>query len=401
MPVSDAPWFPVGRDNTDGWRLDVVGILAILGESLMASHIQPLSASILCMLPRLLPAPQSFLKYTRESKLPSRPATVCGVHSGVLPSRLNYFANILIPISGLKAFQVEVWEITCAQHTLGEDSSQEPIIPPHTLSPVNILTVISSGLTIGAIFWAMAIHDGAAVFALSAMSVASTLIGIASYWKPRLSSRPGKVPVPPGDVVIRTESGAFLIVRCSEEIARELYTGAENGDYLVNDQWAKGLLGCSTLLVIASVIFLGNCSWTMQVVIAVIYVTLNALYWVASLLPPKWLWDLSRYKLKQETPEHIKDAHKPYGCENKANFTRSLWYAILATKEVDWITYSNAAPKHPAWNAWLKEAYANRDNENWDAIGVKDELMGEIIRNPGLGPDERNLCRQGETSRLS
>lgn len=404
MPDPKTSWFPVGRENTDGWRLDVVSILAILGESLMAGQIQPISASRLCLLPRLLPAPQSFLKYSRELRLPSHPAVVCGVHSGALVHQLNYFADILLPISGLKRYQVEVYRITWAHHayrlryTCGKHIRREALVPPRRFSPVNILTVLSSGLTIGAITWAMAIRDGAAVFALSAMSLASTLVGAACYWKPRLVTRPTGAPVPDGDVVIRTRNGALVVVRCSEEIARELYMATEDCDYMVNDQWAKVLLGCGTLLVIASVIFLGNCSWTMQVVIAVIYVKLNAIYWVASLLPPKWLWDLSRYILEKETPENLKGAHEYDAHGNPPNYTRSLWYTIQATGQVDWISISDSAPRTPAWKTWLDEAYANRNNIDWDPVMFKDHLMGEARRNTIPKQDVTSHRRQEETS---
>lgn len=77
----------------------------------MSRHIQPLSASKLSLLPRIIPAPQSFLGSTRNSRLPSQPADVCGVYSGTLVRELNYFANILLPIENMKRFDVAVWEI--------------------------------------------------------------------------------------------------------------------------------------------------------------------------------------------------------------------------------------------------------------------------------------------------
>jgi hypothetical protein len=105
-------WFPVGRDDSDGWRLDVVSLITILGESLMARHIQPLTASWLCLLPRILPAPQSFLGSTRAVRLPSLPADVCGVYSGTVVRELNYFADVLLPITNMKKYEVAVWDIT-------------------------------------------------------------------------------------------------------------------------------------------------------------------------------------------------------------------------------------------------------------------------------------------------
>src|SRR5699024_6151675 len=59
-----------------------------------------------------------------------------------------------------------------------------------------ILTMASSFLTLGAFIWAILIRDGAAALALFAMSSASTLIGIASHWRPRLATRPSETVVP-------------------------------------------------------------------------------------------------------------------------------------------------------------------------------------------------------------
>ena len=32
-------WFPTGTDN-GGWRLDIVSLLAVIGESSMETHVQ-------------------------------------------------------------------------------------------------------------------------------------------------------------------------------------------------------------------------------------------------------------------------------------------------------------------------------------------------------------------------
>lgn len=236
------------------------------------------------------------------------------------------------------------------------------------------------------------IEDGAAVLALIAMCSASTLIGIASHWRPRLAARLTDIPVPEGDIVIRTREGAFVIIQCTEEIARELYIGPEECNYLVNDQWFKVLIGVGTLLVILSVLFLGNCSWTMQAVIAVIYIILNALYWAASLLPQKWLWDLSRYDWKDVTPGHLKGAHETGSDGVAPSYTRSLWYAIQATGEVDWVTISGAAPRTTAWENWLRLAHANCGNRNWNAVAEKDRLMVEACSE--VGPQRSQRLRQ-------
>lgn len=175
--------------------------------------------------------------------------------------------------------------------------------------------------------------------------------------------------------MIRTRDGAFIIVHCSEEIAREIYTGPEECNCLVNDQWFRILVGVGSLLVIVSVLFLGSCGWMMQTVIAVIYIILNALYWVASLFPREWIWDLSRYNWEDTTPEHLKAADEPGRDGQAPSYTRSLWYAIQATGEVDWVILSGAAPKTSAWEEWLRLAHAHCGDRKWNAIVQKDELM--------------------------
>ena len=64
-----ANWFPVGKGGENGWRLDIVSLLAVIGESSMESHSQTLTSSWTCILPRIIPAPQALLKATRPSRL--------------------------------------------------------------------------------------------------------------------------------------------------------------------------------------------------------------------------------------------------------------------------------------------------------------------------------------------
>lgn len=266
-------------------------------------------------------------------------------------------------------------------------------MPPSRSSPINLLTVASFGVTLGALAWAILIQDGVAVLALIAMCSASTLIGLACYWRPQLAGRPTESSVPDGDLVIRTREGAFVVIRCCEEIARELYIGPEECNYLVTDQWCKVLVGIGTLLVILSVLLLGNCSWTMQAVIAVVYIMLNALYWVASLFPPSWLWDLSRYDWVDTTPTHMKNADTTWEADVGPSYTRSLWFAIQATGEIDWVTVSGAAPGTKAWETWLKLAHANCCDGNWDAIAEKDRLMEEA-RSRTSSRRHRRFCQR-------
>lgn len=58
-------WLPYGVNEETGFRLDIVSLLAVISEYSMAEQAQPLTASWLCFLPQLLPAPQVLLKPSR------------------------------------------------------------------------------------------------------------------------------------------------------------------------------------------------------------------------------------------------------------------------------------------------------------------------------------------------
>ena len=196
MGIKD--WFPAGENqNHDGWRLDIVSLLAVIGESSMESHSQALTSSWTCILPRIIPAPQALLKPSRPTRMPQVNAAVVGVHNGTLVQTLNYFPNILHPIEDFPAFAFKVLRITHAPNELlpptpaagldkakGSSTSngvdlgmiesgntpplprqstistirdrlsidkKKPRVPPQSLSPLNILSVLSFLWTIGLI----------------------------------------------------------------------------------------------------------------------------------------------------------------------------------------------------------------------------------------------------------
>lgn len=263
-------WFPTGKNgNSEGWRLDIVSLLAVIGENSIESHSQALTSSWTCMLPRIIPAPQVLLRPTRPNRqytqlpfgqcsryiadvtlgMPHVNATVCGVHSGSMVPTLNYFPNIIHPIDDLPAFSFKVLKIThkvpnCAPGEAGrtgpsridtsKSSSTEladvengpgpdlrrratfkekmvdristnplkkPSVPPKTYSPLTILSWFSFLVTLGLFITAIIIKDGTACVAIASISLVSTLVGYASFWKPKLMNRTSLARVPPGDVV--------------------------------------------------------------------------------------------------------------------------------------------------------------------------------------------------------
>ncbi|KAG5913880.1 hypothetical protein E4U42_000816 [Claviceps africana] len=198
--------------------------------------------------------------------------------------------------------------------------------------------------------------------------------------------------VPRGDVLIRTREGAFVLVRCSEEVARELYSGTEECEYYVGGNTYRALMALGTMLLMLSVVLLGNCTWELKVLIGASYIVLNGLYWGLGMIPRSYFWDLSRYTWTDVTPRDSVSAHRVTRPadqrEGHPSFTRTLWYAIRETRLTGWVERSGAAPSTEQWRKWLREAEdaAQRGERTWPAVQRKNDILKETLRS-GQEPD--------------
>ncbi|KAK3342811.1 hypothetical protein B0H65DRAFT_230907 [Neurospora tetraspora] len=499
MPDPDSDgfyhWFPLGKNINPGWSFDVITLLAIIGEGSVAEFAQTITASSLCMLPRLIPAPQALLRPQRPQRLPEVHAKLAGVYGGTLLDSVGFFANILHPLDEYRAFDFRVFEIKhthllkadfsrrlekegflgtvfgirwlkrkkakkqeqknseitinntrengangSGAHEVNTDTTADAdadavrrrngtnkhvtldvdpehgdhvptpginrqptmseritdivtapkmmtpqrvasspnaryTVPPALDSPMHVINVFSFLITVAILIISAYWNDGAAVTAIVTISVAASVMGYASWWYPLLMARQANAKVPPGDVVIRTREGAFLVVKCTEEVARELYQGTEECRY-VSTKYHRLFMGIAMVLLMVAVVLLGNCRWSSQALIGGAYVLLNSIYWVCGLLPQRFFWDLSRYTITDITPEDVKSNNDN---DVPPNFTRTLWYAIRETKKDAWVDRSGALPGTLQWKKWLEEALkaANEGNYNWDAVGRKDVIMRE------------------------
>lgn len=90
------------------------------------------------------------------------------------------------------------------------------------------------------------------------LSATSTLAGITTKWTMPLPRRPPHDP-PPGDTVIRWPNGSWLIVKCDETLARELFFAPETIIYnLEGETHFMSLSLVGTLCLMVSVIALVN-----------------------------------------------------------------------------------------------------------------------------------------------
>ncbi|KAF5007660.1 hypothetical protein FDECE_6046 [Fusarium decemcellulare] len=485
-------WFPNVKDN---WSLDVVTLLAVIGESSMIEHSQTITASLVCLLPRIIPAPQALLKPSRPGRMPETVAKMTGVYSGTTLDSVGFFATIITPLDALQPFSFRVLEIkhtdptqfgdiemrfpshkeswhrrglnwlrqrssksstpdnesdgpglqgnripkppavTAAglplpasassptptrsttirlpDDTLPDDhqvpkplarrptakekvqdmlanptfanTKKRPAVPAKLFSPIHILSVFSCLLSMAIIGCGIHWEDGNAILAVSLISFASSVVGYASSWHPILMNRKHTNEVPRGDVMIRTREGAFILIRCTEEVARELYSGTEECHYHVGGNTYRLLMALGTTLLMLSVVLLGNCTWNSQVFIGGSYIVLNGLYWGLGMLPRSYFWDLSRYQWRDITPKDALNADKVTDVndqrEGYPSFTRTLWYAIRETKRTGWVNRSGAAPGTEQWKKWLTEAMTNatRENRGWQSVARKDVIMKENL----------------------
>ncbi|KAG6246364.1 hypothetical protein E4U23_004693 [Claviceps purpurea] len=261
-----------------------------------------------------------------------------------------------------------------------------PAVPAKLFSPVHILSILSCLLSIAILTTAILRRDGTAILAISLLSLASTVVGYASFWRPILMKRKHTNQVPRGDVLIRTREGAFVLVHCSEEVARELYSGTEECEYYVGGNTYRALMALGTMLLMLSVVLLGNCTWELKVFIGASYIVLNGLYWGLGMIPRAYFWDLSRYEWVDVTPRDALDAHKVTQVgdqrEGHPSFTRTLWFAIRETRLTGWVERSGAAPSTEQWRKWLREAEeaAKRDERAWPAVQRKNDILKETLR---------------------
>jgi hypothetical protein len=245
------------------------------------------------------------------------------------------------------------------------------------------------GFSLSAFLLALSIwqDDGMSVLATVLLSLLSSLIGYGNKWELELPKRSVKHDnVPCGDVVIRYPKGSFLVVRCEEDVARELYFAPESIKYLLEHGPAYRLLNLvGTMMLMGGVICLANAQIQVQIAWAGSYIAVGAAYWIVAALPGKVHWDTSCYEVVEECLSDSNMGVKGYPSQNKT-FTQALWKAIVLSKNTTWVERSEACPKTVAWNDWLNEARAcSRDVKESEKQGKEGVKTWEV---PPWNPQE-------------
>ncbi|KAK5095259.1 hypothetical protein LTS08_008158 [Lithohypha guttulata] len=388
-------------------QLDIVGIVAILGEASVLRISQISALSWHHELPRLMPAPQALLKHSLERRLPTEAGKVVGAYSGNVNLELNFFCQLLHPHE-LDHYQVEF--VTIKKRKGLEDS------PPYEVNPsgsLRALSLLGLALSVTLIALAAVYDDGWALVGTILLSITSTLVGFASRVKLEVQQPPKDrlTKVHDSDVVIYyPRTGAFRVVRCSEFESR-LYFTSETCKPLFDDSLYRAFALCGTVTLIFGLISIGNAQTILQVTFAATYVLLNITYWLASAISSHKHWkhnyDVQSHAFElpapaptpavtltpdasttipgrtttfvlpvQETNDDVErnitrriattrtrvmSLQRRYTgnvtiAQSNRIFTTALWETIALTGTGDWLRRTNIAPKNDVWDKWISLA---------------------------------------------
>lgn len=230
--------------------------------------------------------------------------------------------------------------------TMSPDIS-EPPVKVTAFGPLALVTLLGCLLSITLFTLSVVFGDGMSMIATILLSLLTSLTGWSNSWTLNLPKRrPGIAPA--GDTVIRYANGSFLVVKCGEDVARELFFAPENIDYLITNPATYRLISLvGTLMLMLGVIALANARLELQFAWAGAYVIINVVHWIAAAVPPGLHWDFSCYVLEEQGI---------VGGNTNPAFTEALWKAIVLTQSTEWAKIGKAAPQTKVWDAWLSEA---------------------------------------------
>lgn len=319
-------------------QLDIVGIVAILGEGSTTRNAQASALGWHHVLPRLLPAPQALLEHEHKKRLPTVPGTVVGAYSGNVKFELNFFCQLLHE-DNLERNQVELVVVSHREEPESiapqarlkkwfreknvpgdwsetDDDDESPRKPKlkrieqaynvKRFGPLTFLSVLGCFVSVGMIVGSVRTGDGPALLATICLSVTSSVVGFASWWWLDFREDPQKATpqaqrvatIPDSDVVIfYPRQGAFRIVRCSETISR-LYFRTENCIHVFGDDAYRVLALIASIFLMVGLLSMSNAQTSMQIAFAASYIVLNALYWGFSALNPTGRWGHWKHKYK-------------------------------------------------------------------------------------------------------
>jgi hypothetical protein len=350
--------FPITRDN---WSLDVVNILAFLGEHNILAMSQQIGMSWFCFLPRLIPAPQGLLAQ-RPSRLPDKDnIDVIGPISGRQSSVLPYFANALHGDGAWLPFYTT--RVLAIRRHEDRSRANHPV-RGRILSPLNVIAMVSCAMSMGLTAWAIALGDGAGLSGVLIMSFTTPILCVGLKWTLRNQFLMANVPQTKDCIVFRTAERHLTVVHCDAAVARLLYWYPQQPRYMLGSYTSRGVSGIAGgIMLVGSLVLFSNATWTIKAALVVAYTVLNLSYWLAAICPSPWSWHLD-FVVETQLFDH-------------ETYTQSLWTAMWMSQRVDWVLKISAVPDTGIWRDWIEEAEGalHKPRDEFDVEEVMRRLL--------------------------
>ena len=208
-------------------RLDIVGIIAVLGEASITRNAQVTSLSWWSTIPRLMPAPHALLEQERKYRLPVAPGIVAGAYSGLVKKEINFFAQLLHP-EPLEDYQVELVQVT--RKDVPKGKRQPRSYGPKKYGPLFWLSLSGSAMAGALLGLSIYYDDGFALLSTIMLSTVSTFVGFGTHWT-LVFKEPNVTParegaIPRSDVIIYYPNVSAML--CGLETFRERGIGVTN-----------------------------------------------------------------------------------------------------------------------------------------------------------------------------
>ncbi|KAI0381136.1 hypothetical protein F5Y04DRAFT_84638 [Hypomontagnella monticulosa] len=422
-------WF--GHDvspPSTAWKFQFVVVLPLLGTSICSAHLQAIRFSKLSLLPRLLPSSSHFgTTYNFTSSV----VKMCGAPTPRIQYEAPAWLHELIPFDKLPPWGFQEWDLKS-----NIEAIERPIPLRLRLSSTRLLTLLSFAMTLGLIVYSLVKHDAVGCIALVSLALSTSCSSMAIFNGPIiLPFSPGSSVIHKGlkyrvtepkslpkttitytapdptihasnsikrknGIVTLTRNEAFVVMHCSPLLDVFIFLTMDI-ETLSRESRLTPWHILATLLYLCGLVLLSISRWETQVATGAFYLITLGLY---TTFNPGYLKPEIEIQARQHFSVGCDDAHKfkpdLRGRERYPSFARTLWYAIRATRETEWVLRNEVVPGTPQWREWLDEAKRNVDNKDWPAVSELERIMlnDDGSKVYGRPPKERETNERQEPS---
>lgn len=386
-------WFPPADAATGGsrWSLSLAGIIPMLGDNILSSHLHSMATSNLRLLPRILPGPSALARgiVTWQAEHFSGCSIDC-CEGRSYSRRLDIGDRVQLrfPFPArwreMDPFEFRVFFLQRAETKApcsGIIARGEPLI--------------SSLITIGLIVAACFTRDGPALIAL-AIFMAQSSLGF--YLLGRMIKKSIYRLEPYQGVgrtkryVIVTPLRSILVLETDDMLEDEIFEAVGDGKTLPGlgerilatkrPRSLGTMLGGLEVLFGLGVVALGASRFTSQVAIAAGFALLTALLW---LVPPSTDTLSFGVNARELFPPGAREAHKSNSdlrpTEIQPTLCRTIWYAIREIGHGKWVQNTDIFPDSEesqlSWSAWIHQAEKNINDSSWPAQAEAERLINQ------------------------